>query len=851
MGTPTIGSIRAGIGRVLLLLVLAPSISLLGPSSPALSEVKAADQPAVAAPETSIDQSTENSFPVPAEQTAADSSPDEVEQWAVAMENIKADIQTGRREPEAADQFYLELNEALRIKRQQLHRALDSRPPPLPDEQQALATPDTEPKKIETVPPHDGEAGGQFFAGIEQLKYDMDRLYELRVAALSIVTADFRTRILGTGLVGVRSLKDEIDFLILDLRYRSNTLPQRGKQLTERFFSAPLPFFFKAVKLTILILLFVIWRRWSFAGLPKLRTNLLATRPRKQIHVRLARFIWYVNRVRLPVEIFIFLTVAMNILDLRQNLLFSLLLTKGQYILMAWFAVALINALADKRLARLDPASARLRLRTVWVIAVWVLVTGLMVDIAEDFTGKATMHSWAWMVGYFLVFPLFGVLLHWWRPEIYEELENYPQPTPLSEKILQHRTGIEGYLWSALGAALLLIDGVRQIALQTVTATEGGRSFIANLSRMEALRASERRKKITSGEPISAHLRELLYEGDDRLVESAGHEALEKMVGLARRGQQGEALIVAERGGGKSQLFARLEQRLEDKMVLLDCPPGGGKALVKEFASALELEATELSPETVTNRIKEGRVSAVGIDNFHRLARPAMGGQQEIDEMIALIRRVKAEVFWFLGFDWAAWQYISRVRANRLFVEEIIHLPLWSEAQIEELIEQRCNHAGIEPDFSELILPRHFEDSSFDTLEEQNRNGFFRILWNASDGNPVVALQLWMECIRVAEDGSVLVSLPKLPSTADFDDASITVLLILRVIAQSGYASLQEIVESLRFPEPDVAGALRLAESHEWIEYVDGRYRLSWKWFRTVTRVLARQNLLVRRTLVV
>ncbi|MBT8355913.1 MAG: hypothetical protein KJO60_15415, partial [Desulfofustis sp.] len=421
----------------------------------------------------------------------------------------------------------------------------------------------------------------------------------------------------------------------------------------------------------------------------------------------------------------------------------------------------------------------------------------------------------------------------------------------LTEKILQHKTGFEGYFWSALGAILLLIDGVRLIALKTVTTTEEGRSFIANLSRIEALRASERRKKITSGEPISRHLRELLYEVDGRLVESAGLEALEKMVGLARRRQQGEALIVAERGGGKSQLFARLEQRLEDKMVLLDCPPGGGKALLIEFASALDLDATDLSPETVTNRIAEGRISAVGIDNFHRLARPAMGGQQEIDEMIALIRKVKAELFWFLGFDWAAWQYISRVRANRLFVQEIIQLPLWSEAQIEELIEHRCHHAGIEPDFSELILPRHFEDSSFDTLEDQNRNGFFRILWNASDGNPVVALQLWMECIRVAEDGTILVSLPKLPSTVDFEDASITVLLILRVIAQSGYASQQEIIDSLRFPGPDVAGALHLAESNEWIEYVDGRYRLSWKWFRTVTRVLARQNLLVRRTLVV
>ncbi len=816
-----------------------------------MAEVKAADQPAGTASETTIDQSAEPSLPAQGEPTAEDSSPEEVEQWTAALEQLKNDIQIGRREPEAADQFYLELNEALRIKRYQLHKALGSTPPSHPDEQQALTTTDTEPEEIETAVQHGGEEGRQDSPGIEQLKSEMDRLYGLRVEALSLVTPEFRARILGTGLVGVQSLKEEIDFLFLDVRYRLHMLPEAGNRLTEGFFSAPLPVFFKIIQLAILILLFVIWRRWSIGGLPRLRNKLLSIKPRKRIHFRMARLIWYVNRIRLPVEIFLFLAVAMNILGLRQNLFFNLLLTKAQYILMAWFAVVLIKALASKRLERLDKTSAKIRLRTVWVIAVWLLVTGLMVDIAEDFTGKATMHSWAWMVGYLLALPLLGVLLHWWRPEIYEELEHYPQPTPLTEKILQRKTGVEGYFWSVFGAALLLIDKVRQIALKSVTATEGGRSIIANLSRMEALRASERRKKIESGEPISSHLREVLYTGDGRIVESAGLEALEKMVALAGRGQQGEVLIAAERGGGKSHLFARLAQRLDDNMVLLDCPPGGGSAFLKEFGAALNIEAADLSPETISQQLAEKRIRAVGIDNFHRLARPALGGQKEIDEMAELFQHIKAQLFWFLGFDWAAWQYISRVRADRLFVEQIIELPLWSEAQIEELIEQRCQHAGIEPDFSELTLPRHFEDSSFDTLEEQNRTGFFRILWNASDGNPVVALQLWMECIRVAEDGSILVSLPKLPSTADFDEASITVLLILRVIAQSGYASLQEIVDSLKFPEPDVAGALRLAVNHGWIDYLDGRYRLSWKWFRTITRVLARQNLLVRRTLVV
>jgi hypothetical protein len=217
--------------------------------------------------------------------------------------------------------------------------------------------------------------------------------------------------------------------------------------------------------------------------------------------------------------------------------------------------------------------------------------------------------------------------------------------------------------------------------------------------------------------------------------------------------------------------------------------------------------------------------------------------------MAELIEAVQTDVFWFFGLDWAAWQYISRVRSNRLFLDDVLKLPLWTETQITELIEQRSDHAGILPDFGELILPRQFEDTDYDTMEERNRFGFYQILWNASEGNPAVALQLWSDSLRVAPDGRILVTLPQLPETDELESENITVLLILRVIAQSGFANQDEITDSLRFPETEVVAGLRFALSREWVELVDGRYRLTWKWFRSVTRVLARQNLLVRRTL--
>ena len=180
----------------------------------------------------------------------------------------------------------------------------------------------------------------------------------------------------------------------------------------------------------------------------------------------------------------------------------------------------------------------------------------------------------------------------------------------------------------------------------------------------------------------------------------------------------------------------------------------------------------------------------------------------------------------------------------------MLRIPLWTEEQIRKLIELRSAHADIEPDFGELILPRQFESIDYDTVEDRNRFGFYRILWNASDGNPMVSLQLWADSLRIAPDGRILVSLPQLPATSELEKVNMSLLLVLRVIAQSEMANQEEIADSLRFSATEVAGALNLAITHEWVEQVNGRYHLTGKWFRSITRVLARKNLLVRKALV-
>jgi len=160
------------------------------------------------------------------------------------------------------------------------------------------------------------------------------------------------------------------------------------------------------------------------------------------------------------------------------------------------------------------------------------------------------------------------------------------------------------------------------------------------------------------------------------------------------------------------------------------------------------------------------------------------------------------------------------------------------------LIELRCADADMDLDFSNLVLPYKLDDLDHATIDERNRVGFFRILSNASDGNPSSALRLWMRSIVKAPDGKIIVRLPNIKQTQALESLDLTTLLVLRSITQCGMAAQDDIVKILYLPENEVAGAIRYLVNQEWIESENGFYYLNWDWFRPITRVLSRKNLL-------
>ncbi|MCZ6596088.1 MAG: hypothetical protein O7B99_00450 [Planctomycetota bacterium] len=756
--------------------------------------------------------------------------PSDAPGWAEQVEALAAAIEVDEASTEDANALYGELKTALDAELSRFRTAL-----------REAGSPSTTLGEM-------GLAEGSGWLELEpettvaQLDQAVDTLYRARVRLLELVSERLRARVTGSGVEGMRELKGELRHIQLQLRYHRLETPGRLAELGENVRIAPLPTLFGFLVLGVAVIVFRRWRRWAPEGLDRARHALRNAWPEGVWSQRLSTFLWYAKRVRRPIEWALLLAILFGVFSLGEIGEFKLIARIVlRWILVAWLAVVLIDAMVIRGAWHLSKERSRLRLRSFRLIAAWLVFLGLGLQLAEHYAGEASIHAWVWMLFEVLALPVALVLLLNWRRVIFAALEREALDSPIAAGLLDRRGGL-GSLVAAVGGTLFLVAlWLLRRVLLTVSSFEGGRRLTAGLLRREAVRRTDARFGSAAFAALSDERRARLVEGKGGLVEDVAGDELDRLADLVDR-TWGAATVVAERGGGKTTLLRRLAARFGDEGIIVDCSAEGFQATRRAFAHELGLEETA-SNEAIGVCLRKLRFAA--FDNIHRLTRPVVGGRREFESLAGLARSLGTDlgVTWVTTMDSAAWQYNLRARAG-LMLGTVMHLPPWTEGQIGDLVELRSGEAGIRPDFGRLALPRRLQEDDVVAPENRNRRGFYRVLWLAADGNPAVALRIWADSLAIVGDGSTFVRFASLPAIAEIEGASLNMLLILRLLAQTELATLDEITEGLDMPRSDLTGALIIMLQRGWIEEVEGGYRIAWKWFRTVTRVLARRNLL-------
>lgn len=692
-----------------------------------------------------------------------------------------------------------------------------------------------------------------------QLYDEVRALNADRLSLLSMLSDKRRAEITGFTRAGLDQAVAELLQVTLVLRYHLAAttawfvhLADDGADRSDSFLATGT----SAAKWLVLILLFWWWRRRSprlfDAWIERIVIRDRAARvPQVSTAHRLAVFL---ARARRPIEWLAFILVLLWVLPsaIGSRLEVVILKTIFVWTLCGAFVIGAIDALASwpsvSRHGTVGPsATDAIRLRSLKLAGYTTVVLGLILAIGAQLVGKGTIYRWVIWVCWFAVLPVVLVIIRLWRDVIFDRIEASRRKTAFQNWVVQRRKGWKSFPAAVSGGIYLFIAGAYWLIRGWVTGFDLARRAHAWFFRRGMDRMAGDKQSGTELLPLEQSVFERL--GPDHssgtMISGASDERVMEIVRKIELRGGGLLAIVGERGVGKSRLLRRIRDG-HPLSTLVECPVDGVEGLRSRLADALGLDSGADINECAAAAEARGHDSAVLIDHANRLVLPVMGGLDGFDSFAGIARRHSERTTWIFVFNEVIWQFFERSRGAYPLFDEVVRIDPWREEEIVALLRARCAQVHIEPSF-EAVIDRPMPDA--DTIDRQEAasrisRGYFRMLWDYSDGNPGVALDVWRRQLGVAHDKSVLVRPFQVPDVRELERLSDEDVFIIRAIIQLEPAAVDDVVRASTRPLGRVLDLMRYGTARGWFEAVGDRYRVSWNWYRPVTRFLQRRHLL-------
>tara|TARA_B100000575_G_C23028200_1_gene592063 strand:- start:573 stop:1001 length:429 start_codon:yes stop_codon:yes gene_type:complete len=129
---------------------------------------------------------------------------------------------------------------------------------------------------------------------------------------------------------------------------------------------------------------------------------------------------------------------------------------------------------------------------------------------------------------------------------------------------------------------------------------------------------------------------------------------------------------------------------------------------------------------------------------------------------------------------------------------------------------------------------------------ERTERAYWRLLAEASQGNPTVAVRMWVDGLRATDSETVLdVTVPRTHETQELDTLQDSDLFALTALILHDDMDVPELHRVLNIRESQVRSICRTLEQLTLITETDlGRYRVRLTWLPAVERHLRRRSFL-------
>lgn len=503
-----------------------------------------------------------------------------------------------------------------------------------------------------------------------------------------------------------------------------------------------------------------------------------------------------------------------------------------------------------------EPATAQLLRVTYARLGLVLFLVAIADEVSRDWLGTGSLASAVRLVALFWL----GLMALWaifgWRATLAGTCAETTRAASLPGRFARWaRDHVAGALFTPLFLLWALPLLAARVGKRLLA--EGG---ILSLLRAKLLRRMSRRTTIAQEPLAPAELPEPyvkqfpLYplQGEEGEVLLPREVQLDQALGQIKRWQakrlDGSLVVVGEKGIGKTTFLALLDRAISGIYVsrhTLNRKYRSEKALVDDLSTAFGLESAA-TIGALAAKLREGGDQVVLLDEAHNVFLRTVDGFRAVEALGRLVNFTSENVFWVLVFNTHAWNFVSRASRHARIFRQVLRLPAWTQDEIEELIVRRNERAGLEIEFDEVLLDA--EQSSTGGFElVASADGFFRLLWEVSHGNPRVATYLWLQALTPITERKLRVGLIREEPAAVLEKMDPDLLFALAAIAQHENLSYDELRQALNVSVDEAAHAGRFLGEHGFLEPKHNdprRMTLAPRFHRQVLRALRANHLL-------